>query len=211
MGSRRGADRLPIRPARVLMPPHVRRSAASVSDVAMRFGGVVALGGVSFDVGHGQICGLIGPNGSGKTTLFNCISGIYRYAEGDILFEGRSLKTLPRHRMAGLGLGRTFQNVALFRSMSVRDNILVGAHHLGRSGFITNALRLPACGARTRWRSRGCTTCSTCSICTTSPTCRPEPAVRHAEARRTGARADRRAEAADARRTGRRPQPQRGR
>jgi branched-chain amino acid transport system ATP-binding protein len=114
-----------------------------VSDVAMRFGGVVALGGVSFDVGYGQICGLIGPNGSGKTTLFNCISGFYRFADGDIQFEGRSVKGLARHRMAGLGIGRTFQNVALFRRMSVRDNVLVGAHHLGRSGFITNALRLP--------------------------------------------------------------------
>jgi branched-chain amino acid transport system ATP-binding protein len=119
-------------------PPLLR-----VSRVAMRFGGVVALGGVSFDVGYGQICGLIGPNGSGKTTLFNCISGIYRYADGEVLFEGRSLKGLPRHRMAGLGIGRTFQNVALFRLMSVRDNILVGAHHLGHSGFIANALRLP--------------------------------------------------------------------
>jgi branched-chain amino acid transport system ATP-binding protein len=109
----------------------------------MRFGGVIALAGVSFDVGYGQICGLIGPNGSGKTTLFNCISGFYRYSEGDILFEGRSLKNLGRHRMAGLGLGRTFQNVALFRRLSVRDNILVGAHHLGHSGFVTNALRLP--------------------------------------------------------------------
>jgi branched-chain amino acid transport system ATP-binding protein len=114
-----------------------------ISGVAMRFGGVIALGGVSFDVGYGQICGLIGPNGSGKTTLFNCISGFYRFADGDILFEGRSLKNLGRHRMAGLGIGRTFQNVALFRQLSVRDNILVGAHHLARSGFIVNALRLP--------------------------------------------------------------------
>jgi branched-chain amino acid transport system ATP-binding protein len=114
-----------------------------IADVKMRFGGVIALGGVSFDVGHGQICGLIGPNGSGKTTLFNCISGIYRFTEGDILFEGRSLTGLPRWRMAGIGLGRTFQNVALFRPLTVRDNILVGAHHLGRSGFIANALRLP--------------------------------------------------------------------
>jgi branched-chain amino acid transport system ATP-binding protein len=114
-----------------------------VSQLAMRFGGVVALAGVSFDVGYGQICGLIGPNGSGKTTLFNCISGFYRFTDGDIAFEGRSLKNLGRHRMAGLGIGRTFQNVALFRRMSVRDNILVGAHHLARSGFIINALRLP--------------------------------------------------------------------
>ena len=115
----------------------------NVRNVKMRFGGVVALGGVSFQVGYGQICGLIGPNGSGKTTLFNCISGFYRFTDGDINFEGQSLKGLGRHRMADLGLGRTFQNVALFRNMSVRDNVLVGAHHLGRSGFIANALRLP--------------------------------------------------------------------
>jgi branched-chain amino acid transport system ATP-binding protein len=114
-----------------------------IAGVKMRFGGVVALGGVSFDVGHRQICGLIGPNGSGKTTLFNCISGIYRYIEGDIFFEGQSLKDLPRHRMAGIGLGRTFQNVALFRNLSVRDNVLVGAHNTARSGYVANALRLP--------------------------------------------------------------------
>jgi branched-chain amino acid transport system ATP-binding protein len=122
----------------------------SVRDVFMRFGGVVALEGVSFDVGRSQICGLIGPNGSGKTTLFNCISGIYRHSEGDIVFEGRSLTGLPRHRMAGLGIGRTFQNVALFRSLSVKENVLVGAHHLGRSGFIANAFRLPLVRAEER-------------------------------------------------------------
>ena len=105
----------------------------NVRNVKMRFGGVIALGGVSFQVGYGQICGLIGPNGSGKTTLFNCISGFYRFTDGDINFEGQSLKGLGRHRMADLGLGRTFQNVALFRNMSVRDNVLVGAHHLGRA------------------------------------------------------------------------------
>jgi branched-chain amino acid transport system ATP-binding protein len=115
----------------------------AIRGVKVRFGGVIALGGVSFDVGHSQICGLIGPNGSGKTTLFNCISGIYRYQDGDISFEGRSLKGTARHRMAGLGIGRTFQNVALFRPMTVRDNVLVGAHHLGQSGFLANALRIP--------------------------------------------------------------------
>ncbi len=115
----------------------------AVRDVVMRFGGVTALAGVSFEVGRRQICGLIGPNGSGKTTLFNCISGIYRYASGDITFDGRSLTGMPRHRMAGLGIGRTFQNVALFRALSVRDNILAGAYHLGRGGFVADALRLP--------------------------------------------------------------------
>ena len=115
----------------------------SVRDVVVRFGGVLAVDGVSFDVGRRQICGLIGPNGAGKTTLFNCISGIYKYGEGDILFEGRSIHGTPRHKMAGIGIGRTFQNVALFKSMSVRDNILVGAFHLGRSGFIANAFRMP--------------------------------------------------------------------
>lgn len=114
-----------------------------ISGVKVRFGGVIALGGVSFDVDYGQICGLIGPNGSGKTTLFNCISGIYRYESGDISLEGHSLAGMPRHRMAALGIGRTFQNVALFSRLSVRDNILVGAHHLGRSGFLANAVRLP--------------------------------------------------------------------
>ena len=96
---------------------------------------------MSFDVDDGQICGLIGPNGSGKTTLFNCVSGIYCYNEGDLLFEGRSLTNVPRHRMAGIRLGRKFQNVALFRNMSVRDTILVGAHSAATSGYIVNALR----------------------------------------------------------------------
>ncbi len=115
-----------------------------VRNVVVRFGGVVALDGVSFDVGRNQICGLIGPNGSGKTTLFNCISGIYSYIEGEIRFEDRKLANTPRHKLIDLGIGRTFQNLALFRSLSVRDNVLVGAHHLARSGFISNALRLPA-------------------------------------------------------------------
>ncbi len=121
-----------------------------VADVEMRFGGIVALAGVSFEVGRRQICGLIGPNGSGKTTMFNCISGFYRYSRGDIRFDGASLTGMARHRMVSLGIGRTFQNVALFRSMSVRDNMLVGAHTKAQSGFITNALRLPATRAEER-------------------------------------------------------------
>jgi branched-chain amino acid transport system ATP-binding protein len=121
-----------------------------VTDVEMRFGGIVALAGVSFDVNRHEICGLIGPNGSGKTTMFNCISGFYRYTEGDIMFDGTSVKDLPRHRMVQLGIGRTFQNVALFRSMTVRENMLVGYHYRGRTGFLANALRLPKTGVEER-------------------------------------------------------------
>jgi branched-chain amino acid transport system ATP-binding protein len=122
----------------------------SVEKVVKRFGGVVALAGVSFTVGERQICGLIGPNGSGKTTLFNCISGIYRCDDGEISLLGQSLIGRPRHAMAGLGIGRTFQNVALFRTMTVRENVLVGAHHLGRSGFVANALAYPGTAGEER-------------------------------------------------------------
>jgi len=118
----------------------------SVRDVTVRFGGIVALDGVSFDVATGQVCGLIGPNGAGKTTLFNCLSRLYAYQSGDILFEGRSITDLPTHRIAALGMGRTFQNLAMFRRLPVRDNIMVGAHSRSSSGFVANALRLPRVG-----------------------------------------------------------------
>jgi len=115
----------------------------SVRDVSVRFGGIVALDRVSFAIHRSEMLGLIGPNGAGKTTLFNCFSRLYAPAEGDIVFAGRSLLTLPPHRMASIGIGRTFQNLALFRTMSVLDNIRVGGHHLGASDFLSNALRLP--------------------------------------------------------------------
>jgi branched-chain amino acid transport system ATP-binding protein len=114
-----------------------------VQDIVIRFGGVTAVAGVSFEVADRQICGLIGPNGAGKTTTFNCISGIYRPNSGTIRFAGRDITGEPRHRMTGLGIGRTFQNLALFRSMTVRDNVLAGAHSAGRAGFIASALSLP--------------------------------------------------------------------
>jgi branched-chain amino acid transport system ATP-binding protein len=111
-----------------------------VQDVAIRFGGVIALAGVSFTVAQGEIRGVIGPNGSGKTSLFNCLSGIYRPNRGQIVLDGVSLIGKKRHLMAGLGIGRTFQNLALFRTLTVRQNILAGAHSLGQSGFIANML-----------------------------------------------------------------------
>jgi len=115
-----------------------------VRDVVVRFGGLLALDRVCFDVAQGEIRGLIGPNGSGKTTLFNCISNIYRPDSGEIRLGGERISGLPRHRMRRLGLGRTFQNVALFATMTVQDNILVGAHHLGRTGFLAGSLGLPS-------------------------------------------------------------------
>ena len=114
-----------------------------VNDLAVRFGGVVALDGVSFRVAPGEIVGLIGPNGAGKTTLFNCISRLYAPERGDIRFAGRSVLRASRHAMAGRGIGRTFQNLALFGTMSALDNILVGAHSQTRGDFVSNALALP--------------------------------------------------------------------
>jgi branched-chain amino acid transport system ATP-binding protein len=114
-----------------------------VAEVGVRFGGIVALDGVSFDVPAGRIVGLIGPNGAGKTTLFNCVSRLYECDRGDILLEGRSLLRTPRHRMAALGIGRTFQNLALFRSMSALENVMVGHHCRTGGGFFANALRFP--------------------------------------------------------------------
>ena len=115
-----------------------------VSGLAVRFGGIVALDDVSFDVEEGEICGLIGPNGAGKTTLFNCLSRLYRPQRGDIRFAGRSLLDCPAHRIAALGIGRTFQSPALFDSMTVLDNVMVGAHARGTGTILADALALPA-------------------------------------------------------------------
>jgi branched-chain amino acid transport system ATP-binding protein len=111
--------------------------------VKIRFGGVVALDGVSFDVEPGEVCGLIGPNGAGKTTLFNCVSRIYQPSSGTITFDGQDLLSVAPHRVSGLGIGRTFQNLGLFSRMSVIDNVMVGAHSKGRGGFLAAALRVP--------------------------------------------------------------------
>jgi len=115
-----------------------------VQEVGVRFGGIVALDGVSFDVAPRQIVGLIGPNGAGKTTLFNCLSGLYACGAGRILFSDQPLARVSRHRIAALGIGRTFQNLALFRTMSVLENVMVGRHSRTRTGFLRNALRTPA-------------------------------------------------------------------
>ncbi len=115
----------------------------SVRGITVRFGGITALDGVTFDVPRGGVCGLIGPNGAGKTTLFNCLSRLYQYQEGDLLWEGRSLTNTPVHQIADLGIGRTFQNLAMFRTMSVEQNVMIGAHSQSKGGFFANAVRLP--------------------------------------------------------------------
>jgi branched-chain amino acid transport system ATP-binding protein len=108
----------------------------------VRFGGIKALDRVTFSVHTGEICALIGPNGAGKSTLFNCLSRLYDINEGRIEFCGTSLSDLPRHEIARIGIGRTFQNLALFRSMSVRENILIGCHTAMRGGVLPDFLRL---------------------------------------------------------------------
>src|SRR5690606_21381792 len=119
------------------------RTLLAVEDVRLRFGGIVALDGISFEQNEGEILGLIGPNGAGKTTLFNCLSRLFTPDSGEITFAGRSILDRPAHRIAEIGIGRTFQNLALFRQLSVLDNVRVGGHARSRSDFLSDALRLP--------------------------------------------------------------------
>src|SRR3981189_3227836 len=120
----------------------------AVRDVSVVFGGIIALNGVSFDMHQGAILGLIGPNGAGQTTLFNCLSRLYQPGSRDILMEGRSILTRPPHRIAEIGIGRTFQNVALFPNLSVLDNVRVGTHSRSNTDTLSDSLRL-------RWGRRG--------------------------------------------------------
>ncbi|MFB0914663.1 MAG: ATP-binding cassette domain-containing protein, partial [Burkholderiaceae bacterium] len=111
-----------------------------VKGITVRFGGITALDNVSFDLPRDKVCGLIGPNGAGKTTLFNCLSRLYDYQEGDLLFEGQSITKTPVHQMTNIGIGRTFQNLAMFKTMTVQQNVMVGAHSKSSTGFIGGLL-----------------------------------------------------------------------
>jgi branched-chain amino acid transport system ATP-binding protein len=124
-------------------------AALTVTDLVVRFGGVTALAGVSFTVPQGKVCGLIGPNGAGKTTLFDCVSRLTRPRSGRIELAGRDLLALPAHRVAELGVARTFQHLGLVPSLSVRENVMLGAQGAG-IGFVPAALRLPGLRARER-------------------------------------------------------------
>jgi branched-chain amino acid transport system ATP-binding protein len=116
----------------------------SVQDVHVRFGGVTALAGPSFGVEQGKVCGLIGPNGAGKTTIFNCVSRLYTPHQGRIEFDGQDLLRRQPHEIAPLGIARTFQNLGIVPSLTVRENVLLGAYHRAKANFVTAALSLPS-------------------------------------------------------------------
>jgi branched-chain amino acid transport system ATP-binding protein len=114
-----------------------------VEGVELRFGGLQALAGVSLRVSSGQIVGLIGPNGAGKTSLFNCICGLYRASAGSIRVDGTDALAVPPHRLAALGVARTFQHPVLRTEATVLDNVLLGGHVTLAGGPLASALRLP--------------------------------------------------------------------
>ncbi len=115
-----------------------------VDEISVTFGGIVALDGLSFEIADGEILGLIGPNGAGKTTMFNVVSRIYDPTRGRLRFDGQDLLAVSPHRVAGFGIARTFQNLALFPTMSLLQNTMTGAHHLGKVGFVRGMTRIGA-------------------------------------------------------------------
>lgn len=115
-----------------------------VQDVVVRFGGVTALDGASFTIDEGQICGLIGPNGAGKTTLFNVVSRLYSCDSGSVRFGEHDVLALPPHKIASIGIARTFQNLGLFPSRTVLENVMIGAHHQTKTEFLAAMFRTPA-------------------------------------------------------------------
>src|SRR4051812_28701975 len=114
-----------------------------VDDVTIRFGGLTALDGVTFDIHEGEILGLIGPNGAGKTTCFNVMTGVYQATSGQIRFDGKPLAKLKRHQITKLGIARTFQNIRLFKSMTALENVLVGCDANSRVGLLNALFRTP--------------------------------------------------------------------
>ncbi|HAO33564.1 MAG TPA: high-affinity branched-chain amino acid ABC transporter ATP-binding protein LivG [Candidatus Competibacter sp.] len=104
------------------------RPLLEVQNLSMRFGGLLAVDNVAFEVRRGQIFAIIGPNGAGKTTVFNCVGGFYRPTAGAVTLDGQPIQQLPSHRIARLGLVRTFQNVRLFKTMTVVENLLISQH-----------------------------------------------------------------------------------
>jgi branched-chain amino acid transport system ATP-binding protein len=117
----------------------------AVEDVSLKFGGVMALGGLTFSVRKGEIFSIIGPNGAGKTSMLNCVSGRYHPQRGKISFEGHEITGKPPAARARLGIARTFQNIALFKGMTVLDNLLIGRHIHLKNGFLLGGFYFGAC------------------------------------------------------------------
>ncbi len=122
----------------------------AVEHLTMRFGGLVAMDDVTFDIRRGEILGLIGPNGAGKTTCFNAMTGVYRPSSGDVLLEGRSLSRMHRYQITRLGVARTFQNIRLFGEMTALENVVVGADARHKTSVLGAILRLPRHGREER-------------------------------------------------------------
>lgn len=114
-----------------------------VKSVTKKFGGVIANNDVSFSIEEGQIVGLIGPNGAGKSTMFNMISAIFPPTTGTISFTGKSINELPTHQMTSLGISRTFQNLQVFKNMTVLENVMIGQHIRSKTGMIEAAFLSP--------------------------------------------------------------------
>jgi branched-chain amino acid transport system ATP-binding protein len=112
----------------------------AVEGISLRFGGVQAISDVSFTVGRGELFAVIGPNGAGKTSIFNCINGVYRPQEGSVRLDGVELVGKHSRQTAELGVARTFQNLGLFINLDIVDNLMLGRHHLMRSGFLSGAV-----------------------------------------------------------------------
>jgi branched-chain amino acid transport system ATP-binding protein len=125
-------------------------SLLEIEELVVRFGGVTALDGPSFEVPGGRICGLIGPNGAGKTTLFNCISRLYTPVSGRIVFDGDDLLARRPHEISALGIARSFQNLGLFASMTVRENVMLGAYSRTRPSYLSSSIRVRATGKTER-------------------------------------------------------------
>jgi branched-chain amino acid transport system ATP-binding protein len=127
----------------------------AIEELVVRFGGVTALDGPSLRIDQGAICGLIGPNGAGKTTLFNCVSRLYTPESGRISFDGEDLLARAPHEISALGIARTFQNLGLFPSLSVRENVMLGSYSRSRPRFLASALRIGAATERDLERAAG--------------------------------------------------------
>jgi branched-chain amino acid transport system ATP-binding protein len=119
-------------------------SVFSVSDLSLRFGGVQAIGNVSFSVEQGEVFAIIGPNGAGKTSILNVITRVFDPTQGRVLFEGQDITALPRHKVVHSGIGRTFQNIELFEGGTVLDNLLLGRHRFPHGSFAAQWLWTPA-------------------------------------------------------------------